>query len=162
MKMGKLLLGMLIGCTILMGCGKEEQNTQVGEIFNEAKLSDALANAGIKSGSISSTEDDITIYFYVENDQLEITGQYGRESFDCFLTDDKKEEFLNEIVDYSPTVQEKEYDYWPHTDEYPALLVLFKYNINFDNDYQYETDGALCCPDGWNEFVNRLVEIIEL
>lgn len=179
----------LIGCSLLAGCGKhnnsginEKELQQVSvdnsiaekpeianingsadknELPNEEKLADAPNNSTLRYGTIDSEEENTSISFWVNDNKIDVSGYYRGEAFEKKLSDDNANEFINEIVNYSPNVQEKEYDYWPHTEEYPEMLVLFRYDVTFENGYRYRTDGALCYPDGWAEFVERLFEIID-
>ena len=77
------------------------------------------------------------------------------------LTDEQCDELKEYIVDYSHKIKEKEDEYWPKTDEYPEMFVLFEYDITFgdsENYKEYSADGALCYPDGWSEFIKTLME----
>lgn len=151
-----IMATMLIGCFALTGCS-EKNTTNV-----DSELIDALQNSNPSSGTIASNEKNTRISFFVMDGKIEVSGQYYGEEFETSLTDEKMETFVNEIVNYSTTVQEKENDYWPHTDEYPEMYVLFEYTILFDNEYKYRMDGAECYPDGWDEFIERIAEIIGL
>ena len=178
MRFIKTVVFLFAGCIILSGCGNQNQNsnnrneqTKINEektVPEESKktgdteLTDAIKNSNISCGTIASKEQNTEIDFYVMDDRIDVSGKNNGESFENTLTDDKMDLFLNEIANYSPTVQEKEYDYWPHTDEYPEMYVLFEYCILFDNGYKYKMDGAECYPDGWDEFVERMFEIIGL
>lgn len=63
------------------------------------------------------------------------------------------------ILEYSGTVKEKENTYWPQTEEYPAMITLFKFEIGGE-DKRYKETGALCYPDGWEVFIENLKEMI--
>lgn len=156
MRLIKIIAIMLIGCFVLVGCG-EKNATNV-----DSELVDALENSKLSCGTIASNEKNTRISFFVMDGKIDVSGEYCGESFESILTDEKMEKFMNEIVNYSTTVQEKENDYWPHTDEYPEMYVLFDYTILFDNEYKYRMDGAECYPDGWDEFIARIVKIIGL
>lgn len=73
------------------------------------------------------------------------------------LNEEQIKELKNYIIDYSYTVHDKEDDYWPDTDEYPDMRLLFEYDIRFGGE-RYKQDGALCYPDGWDEFIEFLRE----
>ena len=84
-----------------------------------------------------------------------------------FSTDEQKEVELTEeqcqrlkeyVVEYTYKVKAKEKEYWPQTDEYPAMYGLFSYEIKFGEDEEYSQTGALCYPDGWEEFLDMLIE----
>lgn len=180
MKFIKILTIMFISFSVISGCGKQnnlsvhekeyanvpvsEENTIAEKTIrsDDSELIDALENSKISCGTIESNEVNTSIGFYVMDNKIDVSGTYCGESFESFLTDDKMEEFINEIANYSPKVQEKEYDYWPHTDEYPEMYVLFDYILLFDNGYKYRMDGAECYPDDWDDFIERLVKIIDL
>lgn len=72
------------------------------------------------------------------------------------LTEEQCEELKDLIIEYAHTVQEKEEEYWPQTEEYPAMIILFEYNLWFGGK-RYKQDGACCYPDGWSEFVAKLM-----
>lgn len=71
------------------------------------------------------------------------------------LTEDQCQELRKLILDYSYQVHDKEHDYWPDTEEYPPMLVLFEYKVCYGEE-SYSDDGALCYPDGWEEFIKTL------
>lgn len=72
------------------------------------------------------------------------------------LTEEQSKELKEYIIEYSYTVQDKEEDYWPDTDEYPDMNRLFVYDVRYDEE-RYKEDGALCYPDGWAEFIEVLM-----
>lgn len=71
------------------------------------------------------------------------------------LSEEQCKELQELIFTYSYQVLEQEYDYWPHTEEYPEMLVLFQYKVYYGEE-KYSADGALCYPDGWEEFLKTL------
>ena len=178
MRFIKTFAFLFIGCIVLFGCGNQNKINNNGndktkmhdeksvdeenKKIDDTELTDAINNSNISCGTIASNEQNTRIDFFVMEDKIDVSGKYNGEIFEKILTDDKMIAFLNELADYSPTVQKKEYDYWPHTDEYPEMYVLFDYNILFDNKYEYKMDGAECYPDGWDEFIKKIVEIIGL
>jgi len=128
---------------------------------NNSELTEVIKNSKLSCGTIASNEEDTRIDYFIMDDKIYVTGKYSGKSFEIDLTDDKMEQFINEIIEYAPTVQEREYDYWPHSDEYPEMYVLFEYELLFENGYKYKMDGANCYPADWNQFVNKIVELIE-
>ena len=84
-----------------------------------------------------------------------------KEEKEVVLTDEQCQELKDYIVDYSHKVKAKEKEYWPQTDEYPEMYILFNYRITYSEDETekvYRTDGALCYPDDWQEFLEKLME----
>ena len=61
---------------------------------------------------------------------------------------------------YKPTIEKNRQDYWPHTSEYPEMLVLFSVEA-YRTGENYEYDGALCKPDGYDEFFEDIENILE-
>ena len=68
------------------------------------------------------------------------------------LSDDRCNELQKLILEYSLRVKEQEDEYWPDTDEYPDMLVLFEFEMNGE-EKRYRDTGALCYPDGWEDFI---------
>ena len=75
------------------------------------------------------------------------------------LSDDRCNELQKLILEYSLRVKEQEDEYWPDTDEYPDMLVLFEFEMNGEVK-RYRATGALCYPDGWEDFIEELKKII--
>lgn len=173
-KIATILVGsaviMLVGCSLFnigkRGLpGEESSKKEAINIRNplENLTVENITYVNIDSRNEEDSEEDIRIEidfeegticsgkaaeFYDDNDELpeakSLTGQQ--------LTE------LRELVkDYSYTVQAQEKEYWPDLEEYPELLILFEYEIEFGED-RYASDGALCYPDGWDEFVEKLME----
>lgn len=71
------------------------------------------------------------------------------------LSEEQCKELQKLIFTYSYQVLEQEYDYWPHTEEYPEMSMLFCYIVYYGEE-KYSADGALCYPDGWEEFLKTL------
>ena len=61
---------------------------------------------------------------------------------------------------YEPIIEKNRQDYWPHSSEYPAMSVLFRVNT-YRTGESYEYDGALCKPDGYDEFFEDIENILE-
>ena len=74
------------------------------------------------------------------------------------LTEEQCQRLKEYVVEYTYKVKAKEKEYWPQTDEYPAMYGLFSYEIKFGEDEEYSQTGALCYPDGWEEFLDMLIE----
>ena len=74
------------------------------------------------------------------------------------LSDDRCNELQKLILEYSLRVKEQEDEYWPDTDEYPDMLVLFEFEMNGE-EKRYRATGALCYPDGWEDFIGDLKEM---
>lgn len=98
--------------------------------------------------------EDISIDMYQPEDaQATLNGEKYE------LSVEQCNELRQLILEYSQTVKEQEDEYWPDTDEYPDMLVLFKFEMTGEKK-RYRASGALCYPDGWEEFVGELKEII--
>lgn len=73
------------------------------------------------------------------------------------LTKEQCDELKELIIEYSSTVEKQEKEYWPQSDEYPEMMLLFEYEL-WLGEQRYKQDGALCYPDGWSEFIETLME----
>lgn len=85
----------------------------------------------------------------------------ANEQKEVVLTDEQCQELKDYIVDYSNKVKTKEKEYWPQTDEYPDMFILFHYSVTYsegETEKVYRTDGALCYPEDWEEFLAKLME----
>lgn len=85
----------------------------------------------------------------------------GKEEKEVVLSEEQCQELKDYIVDYSHKVKAKEKEYWPQTDEYPDMYMLFSYKVKYSVDeknMEYRTSGALCYPDRWEEFIEKLME----
>lgn len=96
---------------------------------------------------------DISLWLYPGEEEARIDNETIE------LNEEQSDELRQLILQYSQTVKEKEDEYWPHTSEYPDMLVLFDFDMR-GGEKQYKADGALCYPDGWGEFIEDLKEII--
>lgn len=68
-----------------------------------------------------------------------------------------KEKIQKIICDYCKVIERKKHDYWPSTDEYEAMFVLWEVNFrNEDGLFSYRKSGALCYPDDWEEFLESI------
>lgn len=76
------------------------------------------------------------------------------------LTEEQCQELRRLILDYSYQVHDQKYDYWPHTEEYPEMLVLFRYRVCY-GEKEYSEDGALCYPEGWEMFIKTLENYVQ-
>lgn len=99
------------------------------------------------------TIDDISLWLCPGEERVTINAE------EFALSEEQSNELRELILQYSQTVKEQEDEYWPNTSEYPDMLVLFRFDMRSE-EKQYKTDGALCYPDGWEEFIEELKEII--
>lgn len=99
------------------------------------------------------TLEDISLWLHPGEEEAEIDNETIK------LNEEQSDELRQLILQYSQTVKEKEDEYWPHTSEYPDMLVLFNFDMRGE-EKQYKADGALCYPDGWEEFIEDLKKII--
>ena len=99
------------------------------------------------------TREDISLWLYPGEEEVTINGEKYA------LSEESGNELRELVLQYSQVVKEQEDEYWPHTSEYPDMLVLFKFDMRGE-EKQYKANGALCYPDGWEEFIEALKEII--
>lgn len=99
------------------------------------------------------TTDDISLWLYPGEERATIN------DVEFALNEETSNELRELIFQYSRTVKEQEDEYWPHTSEYPDMRTLFRFDMRSD-EKQYKATGALCYPDGWEEFIKELKEII--
>lgn len=97
--------------------------------------------------------EDISLWLYPGEEEARIDNETIK------LNEEQSDELRQLILQYSQTIKEKEDEYWPHTSEYPDMLVLFYFDMRGEKK-QYKADGALCYPDGWEEFIEDLKEIV--
>lgn len=99
--------------------------------------------------------EDISLWLYPGEEEVAINGE------EFALSEEQGKELRELILQYSHTVKDKEDEYWPDSDEYPDMLVLFQFDVRGGEDNKrYRASGALCYPDGWEEFIGDLKEII--
>ena len=79
------------------------------------------------------------------------------------IKEEVPQDVLDEMSDlfdhYIPVIREKEKEYWPETDEYPAMLQLFGVEFTYTDGSSYSQDGALIYPDGWDDFTGQLLSL---
>lgn len=102
---------------------------------------------------ITEKTEDISIQMYPGDTNAVINGE------EYALSEEQCSELRELILEYSQRVKEKEDEYWPHTEEYPDMFRLFTFDM-WGEDKRYKEDGALCYPDGWEEFIGNLKGII--
>ncbi|MCQ2531687.1 MAG: hypothetical protein MJ093_03165 [Saccharofermentans sp.] len=151
-------------CLAMVGCSekstsrkshkknhKDREKTAVTELVSTSKSIDegytekSFEEEGIYSISLSDNETNDSIRIDFEEKTLTIND----ENYE--LTDEQNEEILTYMTDFSIAVKAKDDDYWPHSDEYPDMFVLFRYSVNHQR-----WDGALCYPDNWTEMLDYL------
>lgn len=52
---------------------------------------------------------------------------------------------------------------WPDSDEYPAMIDLFGYKVDYIHEGQscyMNVSGGLAKPEGYDEFISQIKEII--
>ena len=95
-------------------------------------------------------------------DLKENTIEYNGEIYP--VAPEKEQDLANVIYAYTGLVFDDEAEYWPQTDEYPEMLILFHYNIYYDVDGNKDVlrvDGANCYPAGWDDMIKELKTYIE-
>lgn len=157
----------MTGCTIFNkqngigsdNTGTTEKDERTDDL--ETLTADNLFCLNIDSYSEEDSEEDIRIVIYF--DEGTICSGKAKEFWDDdtmpevkSLTEEQIKELKQYVIEYSYKVQEKKDDYWPHYDEYPEMAVLFRYDLWYGEE-KYREDGALCYPDGWDEFIETLM-----
>lgn len=103
---------------------------------------------------------DIDIIFNEEGGIAEITEiNNGRTEREFELNEEQCERLKELILQYGSKVEEKSEYYWPNTDEYPDMRRLFCFEV-WSEEIIYKETGALCYPDGWEEFWQEMEDII--
>ena len=127
---------------------------------------DNLLELRLRSSNVDNSDDDIIIEIDFEKrimiagTRKEIRGD-NSSAREVVLTKEQCQDLKEYIVEYSHKVKAKENEYWPQSYEYPPMFIKFYYNIKYGNGENYKeyiANGALCYPDGWDEFVNTLLE----
>lgn len=140
-----LIFVVFLSVSGLWGCNTMNENTKV-ELENISE--DNIKTVYIKN--LSSDTDQMSTYdIDLENAKLTI----NKENFD--LTNEQCQEIRKLVLDYTYRVEEQKDDYWPKTEEYSDMKILFDYKIEYGEE-TYSMDGALCYPDGWDEFISAL------
>lgn len=170
-----IMRGILLVCALacLTGCTDTDgengttidgSSTEAGVRTKDLKnlTADNLFYVSIMSNNSDDSNQNVRIQISLDEGVIERDFWDGdnTKSTEVILKEEQCQELREQIVEYSHTVQEKEKDYWPQTDEYPAMMVLFEYEIWFGDDEYYEKyrqNGALCYPDGWDAFVEKLL-----
>lgn len=123
-----------------------------------------LLSLSIESNNSENHNERMEMYIDFEkrtiNSEIK-TENNAKEEKEVVLTEEQCEELKEYIADYSHKVKEKENEYWPQTDEYPAMYTLFRFKLEFEDSEgsgKYSESGALCYPDGWDEFIDKLME----
>ncbi len=174
--MKKQMVAFLLICTLLCmtGCtifnkhngtggdntGSTEKDERTDDL--ETLTADNLFSLDIDSNSEENSEENIRIVIYF--DKGTICSGKATEFWDDddtmpevkSLTEEQIKELKEYVIEYSYKVQEKKDEYWPHYDEYPEMAVLFRYELWYGEE-KYKEDGALCYPDGWDEFIEALM-----
>ena len=151
-----LLLSLML-CLSACNFSKEELNNLTA---------DNLLYVSIESNDVEDSEQNVIIYIDTEDGVIcagkrnEFHDEDDTAPAEITLTKEQCQELKERIVEYTYTVKEGEKDYWPQSDEYPEMLVLFRYEIWYGDseDYEeYRETGALCYPEGWDDFVESLL-----
>lgn len=100
---------------------------------------------------------DLTEDISIEMYPGDTTAVINKEEYE--LSEEQCSKLREFILEYSGTVKENKNAYWPQTEEYPAMITLFKFEIRGE-DKRYKETGALCYPDGWEVFIENLKEMI--
>lgn len=151
-------------CLTMVGCGakstsrkshkklsRDKEKTAVSKVVetttsdNHGYTERTFEEEGIYRISLRDNETDDEISIDFEKKTLAINDEVFE------LTDEQNDEILTYMTEFSIAVKDKEYDYWPHEDEYPEMFILFKYSVNHQR-----WNGALCYPDNWDEMIDYL------
>ena len=74
------------------------------------------------------------------------------------LSDEQVETVRALAADYNLEVADNVNSYWPHSEEYPPMLVIFDYKA-VGKDKYYHQDGAMSQPVCFEEFMEKLEKI---
>lgn len=109
----------------------------------------------------TNEREDIVIYFNEKDGTAEIVETSNKTSELEFELNEEQCKRLQELIlQYGYKVEDKSEDYWPHTDEYPDMCLLFSFEVRSE-EMTYKETGALCYPDGWEEFWEEMRDIIQ-
>lgn len=101
-------------------------------------------------------EKSFQFYFGEESTVRVIYNQYTdtEQELEYNLDLDTAKKLQQLICDYCKVIAKDEDRYWPNTEEYPAMLVLWDAEFrNEDSSFLYTTSGALEFPENWDEFM---------
>ena len=146
------------------------------EKIHKKKLNSQLENSTIINIELSNTYNEkspspdyerIQIFYDKDIDSaiLYYTYNYQDMIVDRALTKNQFDRISELIKQYNSTVAKESESYWPHTSEYPAMLTLFEYRIDFrppDSKYleTIKYDGAVRKPTGYDDFIKEVVYVI--
>lgn len=140
MKRAFIVLFML--CMMLTGCDGRQKKETID-----------FTKDNIMEIDIEDLDENEFIYISFADSTIEIEGQTYT------LDEEKKQELMEYMYDYSRAVVDGKEKYWPDTDEYPDMKILFRYNIYYGTEDDFDVvkmDGANCYPDDWNETIRKL------
>ena len=161
-----VVIPMMATALFLTGCSRGENPLSSKESYDIPTEGDDIMNAQLYYGG-----DD-------EEQARTIDLSFGATGSDCYVTyrrgdetvvEDKKisgkdADYLeSKLIKYSKTVRDGENGYWPDTDEYPAMISIFSYRLNFlhgNEADKIDIDGATGMPSGYEEFFSDLEEKI--
>lgn len=131
----------------LTACGKKESGT------TDVLQGMSEENILYLSIEIHDEETDVEkqIDVYMDTQKLVIN------DMETALTAEQCRELRSLIYQYTYQVEVQKSDYWPQTEEYPDMRVLFCYRVWYGEE-RYSQSGALCYPDGWQQFIHTLEE----
>ncbi len=175
-KIGKLLIIISIIVLVIATIVWFILSSDDMEMTRRKNLGNQLENSTIVNIELSNTYNEkspspdyerIQIFYDKDTDSavLYYTYNYQDMIVDKALTKNQFDRISDLIKQYNSTVIDESENYWPHTSEYPAMLVLFEYRIDFreSNFGELETikyDGALRKPTGYDDFIDDIIDII--
>lgn len=171
-----LAAGLLLG---LAGCGKSETpplsgQDQIYEDSMNAGLAKVRSNPELKrlqtlrevpsviNASIKNTlsNNSPAAEYYTINLKSAIASITAPDGDpEKYLLDKKQIDGLERLLsEYALTVYEDQ-PYWPASDNYCTMIELFDFSVDYDKG-SYREYGATHYPEGWDEFIQSLKELI--
>ncbi len=75
------------------------------------------------------------------------------------LSSEQVANIRQKVSEYNIRVAQDINLYWPHTEEYPAMRIIFWYDVE-STEKKYDVDGACDLPPFFEEFLDELFDII--
>lgn len=133
------------------------------------------SNYDIQKAELHNTTDDkkllvLSVYYsYVDDSYTAYYSVDGAEEISGkVLSNNQIEQLKTILCNYSNIVSNESDKYWPDSDEYPAMPIIFSYNVIFraDNSENVDIpevcyDGALAKPTNYDKIFNDIVNIIK-
>ena len=172
-----ILIGMAVMILVLTACGKKEnpplsasemtgeeagraesESDSEREKLEELRKAPSVTRAVIENRFEQISPHDADRYTFDLEDAV-VSVWIPRQRTETYYLDDTQVEQLNTLIsEYALTVYEGN-PYWPETDNYCTMIELFDFSVDYDKGY-YREYGATHYPDGWEDFIHSLRELI--